>query len=199
MKKENIAQGVVIGSIVTLSILLSSCEPPKWKFDEGMKFGTSLTIKNNTFGVNDFSIFEDTTYVVSFGAIDYGRNIGSSWYFNEYESSLRNGEFLNKLYQDSIGTITFRENGSGVLNITNQDSIPVMVNFVWQIGKKTKREGTYFSIDFQPTPIKTYVTKEPLYVFGYEKVGENLWKYENVMSEYGGKWRWHGNKLMNEN
>ena len=201
MKKENIAEGMVIGGIITLSILLSSCETQRWKFDEGMKYGTSLTIKNNTYGVNDFQVGEVGTYVVSFGSIDYGRNIGSPFYFNEYEPSLTNGTFsselLYQLHQDSIGTITFNENGSGTPNITNQDTLTTAVNFVWHVTKKTNN-GTYLSMEFGNVPIKTYVTKEPMYVFGYEKVGENLWKYETTMDTYSGRWKWHGNKLLND-
>ena len=53
-------------------------------------------------------------------------------------------------------------------------------------------------MDFEPTTITTYVTSEPLYVFGYEKVGDNLWKYETTMDTYSGRWKWHGNKLMND-
>jgi len=201
MKKENIAQGVVVGTIVILSLLLSSCETQHWKFDEGMKFGTSFTIKNNTYGVNDFKVGEVGTYVVSSGSIDYGRNIGSIWYFNEYEPSITNGtysgELLTKLYQDSIGTITFNENGSGTLNITNQDTLTTAVKFVWQVLKETNN-GTYLSMEFENIPIKTYVTEEPLFVFGYEKVGEKLWKYETTMDTYSGRWKWIGNKLLND-
>lgn len=201
MKKENIAQGVVVGTIVILSLLLSSCETQHWKFDEGMKFGTSFTIKNNTYGVNDFKVGEVGTYVVSSGSIDYGRNIGSTWYFNEYEPSISNGtysgELLTKLYQDSIGTITFNENGSGILNITNQDTLTTAVKFVWQVLKETNN-GTYLSMEFENIPIKTYVTEEPLFVFGYEKVGEKLWKYETTMDTYSGRWKWIGNKLLND-
>ena len=201
MKKENIAQGVVVGTIVILSLLLSSCETQHWKFDEGMKFGTSFTIKNNTYGVNDFKVGEVGTYVVSSGSIDYGRNIGSTWYFNEYEPSITNGtysgELLTKLYQDSIGTITFNENGSGILNITNQDTLTTAVKFVWQVLKETNN-GTYLSMEFENIPIKTYVTEEPLFVFGYEKVGEKLWKYETTMDTYSGRWKWIGNKLLND-
>lgn len=201
MKKENIAQGVVVATIITLSLLLSSCETQHWKFDEGMKFGTSLTIKNNTYGVNDFKVGEVGTYVVSSGSIDYGRNIGSTWYFNEYEPSITNGTFssdlLTKLYQDSIGTITFNENGSGVLKITNQDTLTTEVKFVWHIVKETNN-GTYLTMEFEPVTITTYVTSEPLYVFGYQKVGTNLWKYQTTMDKYSGKWLWVGNKLMND-
>jgi hypothetical protein len=201
MKKENIAQGVVVATIITLSLLLSSCETQHWKFDEGMKFGTSLTIKNNTYGVNDFKVGEVGTYVVSSGSIDYGRNIGSTWYFNEYEPSITNGTFssdlLTKLYQDSIGTITFNENGSGVLKITNQDTLTMEVKFVWHIVKETNN-GTYLTMEFEPVTITTYVTSEPLYVFGYQKVGTNLWKYQTTMDKYSGKWLWVGNKLMND-
>jgi hypothetical protein len=166
-----------------------------------MKFGTSLTIKNNTYGVNDFKVGEVGTYVVSSGSIDYGRNIGSTWYFNEYEPSITNGtysgELLTKLYQDSIGTITFNENGSGTLNITNQDTLTTAVKFVWQVLKETNN-GTYLSMEFENIPIKTYVTEEPLFVFGYEKVGEKLWKYETTMDTYSGRWKWIGNKLLND-
>jgi hypothetical protein len=201
MKKENIAQGVVVATIITLSLLLSSCETQHWEFDEGMKFGTSLTIKNNTYGVNDFKVGEVGTYVVSSGSIDYGRNIGSTWYFNEYEPSITNGTFssdlLTKLYQDSIGTITFNENGSGVLKITNQDTLTTEVKFVWHIVKETNN-GTYLTMEFEPVTITTYVTSEPLYVFGYQKVGTNLWKYQTTMDTYSGRWKWIGNKLLND-
>jgi hypothetical protein len=166
-----------------------------------MKYGTSLTIKNNTYGVNDFKVGEVGTYVVSSGSIDYGRNIGSVWYFNEYEPSITNGTFssdlLTKLYQDSIGTITFNENGSGVLKITNQDTLTTEVKLVWHIVKETNN-GTYLSMEFEPATITTYVTSEPLYVFGYQKVGTNLWKYQTTMDKYSGKWLWVGNKLMND-
>jgi hypothetical protein len=201
MKKMPITESIVVLTIVTLSILLTSCESSHFKFDEGMKYGTTLTLNNNTFGVNDFKVGDTGTYVVSFGSIDYGRNLGSPWYFNEYEPSISNGTFnsslLDKLYQDSIGTITFNYDGTGVLNITNQDSVKVESKFVWQ---KTKRDRNYvyLTIDFEPTPITTYVTKEPMYVFNYVKVKDGLWKYQNTMDTYSGKWKWGGNKLMND-
>jgi hypothetical protein len=71
------------------------------------------------------------------------------------------------------------------------------VKFVWHIVKETNN-GTYLTMDFEPVTITTYVTSEPLYVFGYQKVGTNLWKYQTTMDKYSGKWLWVGNKLMND-
>lgn len=180
--------------LILSSIVMMSCS--KGIIDNnGMKYGTFLTIQNNTHGVNDFKVGEVGTYNVSFGALDFGRNIGSSWYFNEYRSNVSSD--IDKLYRDSIGHISFNESGLGVLEFTNQDSLSYSVDFVWQMG--TKKNGMVkMKMYFDPIVVKTYVTTEPLFVFDYKKVKDGLWVYEQTMDTYDGEWLWSGNKLTNE-
>jgi hypothetical protein len=178
--------------ILLSSLVVMSCSKG-FVDNQGMKYGTFLTIQNNTFGVNDFKVGEVGTYDVSFGALDFGRNIGSSRYFNEYDYSKN----LDELYQDSIGVITFNENGLGVLKFTNQDSLSYTVNFDWQMGK-VKNNQVSMALHFEPINVKTYSTTQPLHVFNYKKVKDNLWVYEVSIDTYNGKWIWSGNKLMND-
>ena len=53
---------------VGLLLTLFGCEPIQ---QEGsLKHGTFFTLRNNTFGVNDFRIGDSGTFAISFGAID---------------------------------------------------------------------------------------------------------------------------------
>jgi hypothetical protein len=142
------------------------------------EFGTSFTIINNTFGVNDFKIGEVGTYPIAFGSLDFGRNLGKV------------GE-----YQDSIGYISFNEDGSGILELTEQDTIYSKVNFIYSLGREKNNQIEVF-IDFEDAEFKTYITTQPLSVFDYTQVNDSLWVYKTNINKYSGKFRWIGNKIL---
>jgi len=142
--------------------------------------GTSFTMVNNTFGVNDFVVAEVGTYPIRFGSIDFGRNLS------------RLEDDLN--YNDSIGYITFDADGTGVFEIRNQDSLKTHCRFFYTF-QKSKGEW-WVNIDFDKAMVKTYVTSEPLRSFDYSQVRDNLWVYTTSMHLLSGYYKWQGNKLI---
>jgi len=145
------------------------------------KTGTTFVVRNNTFGVNDFDVASYKTYPIAFGSFDYGRNFGSD---------------ENHNYQDSIGYISFGENGMGEMLFYNQDTIRIHVPFTFEFYRKGGKQ--YVDFTFTKSMVKTYVTTEPLYVFGYQKVNDSLWIFTANMEQYNGRYLWIGNKLMSE-
>jgi len=142
------------------------------------KFGTSFTIVNNTFGINDFKVGEIGTYPIAFGSLDFGRNLGKV------------GE-----YQDSIGYVKFSENGVGVLELTEQDTIHSKVSFTYSFGKVKNNQVDVF-IDFEDAEFKTYVINQPLVAFNYTQINDSLWMYKTNINKYSGKFNWIGNKII---
>jgi hypothetical protein len=172
-------------NLLTLSIaasVLISCEKETFISEEdGIKYGTSITIVNNTFGLRDFKVGQVGTYPVAFGSLDYGRNLGSG-----------NG------YYDSIGFIQFNEDGTGLFKIKEQDSINCEAKFSYGFIENT-RNGMHMYINFESAEFKTYVRRKdpPAEVFQYKRAGDGLWVYKTDISKYNGKFIWHANLIFN--
>jgi hypothetical protein len=166
-----------------LATALASCEKEIDSISdpEGIKYGFGLTLVNNTFGFRDYKVGEVGRYPVCFGSLDYGRNLGTG-----------NG------YYDSIGYIEFNEDGTGLLKITEQDSIHSQASFTYAFGKNTKR-GLQVRLDFESAEFKTYVRKAeaPAEIFGYEKVGTDLYRFKTDISTYNGNYFWFANNIAN--
>ncbi len=143
--------------------------------------GTSFMVRNNTFGVSDFDIASYKTYPLVQGSFDYGRNFGS-------------GDHKN--YQDSIGYVKFDKDGTGDMLFYNQDTIRIHVPFTFDFYRKGGKQFVNFT--FGKSMVKTYVTTEPLYVFGYQKVNDSLWVFTANMEQYSGRYFWYGNSLFSE-
>ena len=164
---------------VGLLLTLFGCEPIK----EGgsLKHGTFFTLRNNTFGINDFRISDSGTFAISFGAIDWGRNI-----YRNHQNQID--------YTDSIGYIYFNGNGCGEIRFVNQDTLPHRIPFQYD-WLDSDRNYQYLNLWFERVPLTTYSQTQPLLVFGYQKVGKN-YQYKVNSDTYSGQWRWAGNKLL---
>jgi hypothetical protein len=165
---------------IAVSLLFLGCEPIVEESGT-LKYGTFFTLKNNTFGVNDFHISDSGYFAISFGAIDWGRNI-----YRNHQNQID--------YSDSIGYIYFNGVGSGHLRFVNQDTIPHYIPFYYEWGEKD-RNYQYLNIRFEKLPMRTWSRTEPLYTFGYQKIGK-YWRYQNSSDTYSGPWKWTGNKLL---
>ena len=163
---------------VGLLLTLFGCEPIK----EGgsLKHGTFFTLRNNTFGINDFRISDSGTFAISFGAIDWGRNI-----YRNHQNQID--------YTDSIGYIYFNGNGCGEIRFVNQDTLPHRIPFQYD-WLDSDRNYQYLNLWFERVPLTTYSQTQPLLVFGYQKVGKN-YQYKVNSDTYSGQWRWRANKL----
>ena len=171
IKKMSIGVGILLAII--------GCEPIQ---EEGsLKHGTFFTLRNNTFGVNDFRIGDSGTFAISFGAIDWGRNI-----YRNHQNQID--------YTDSIGYIYLDGSGCGEIRFVNQDTLPHRIPFQYD-WLDSDRNYQYLNLWFERVPMKTYSRTEPLYVFGYEKIGK-YWGYTQNSDTYSGEWRWTGNKLL---
>ena len=170
---------------ITLSILVSSlisCEKePFLTQEEQMQYGTTFTVVNNTFGVRDYKVAEIGKYPVAFASLDYGRNLGGG-----------NG------YYDTLGFIEFNEDGTGVLQITEQDSIECKASFTYSFERKTIN-GVEMHINFESAQFRTYLRRKdpPAQIFEYQKAGQDLWVYKVDISKYNGKFIWHANQISN--
>lgn len=158
-----------------LLIPLLACDRSEETVSE---YGTHFRLNNNTYGVNDFRIQDSGRFPIRFGSIDFGRNLCAS-------------EELYPDYNDSIGYLYLDGHGSGVIHITNQDTIPQCWTFTYTWGKRSQNYQ-FLTITFDERRAVTWTRNEPLYVFGYEKVGK-YWRYESCMSRYSGEWKWAGN------
>jgi hypothetical protein len=147
-----------------------------------IRYGTYFAISNNTFGVNDFKVGEVGSYPVCFGAIDFGRNL--------YRNSNNQTDF-----QDIIGVMKFEEAGIGYVELVNQDSVILHVDFTYSFGKKT-REGMHMILEFDEVMWTTYSSTEPLKAFNYTQINDSLWKYSEYMNKYSGNYMWVGNKIL---
>ena len=170
IKKISIGVGILL--------TLFGCEPIK----EGgsLKHGTFFTLRNNTFGINDFRISDSGTFAISFGAIDWGRNI-----YRNHQNQID--------YTDSIGYIYFNGNGCGEIRFVNQDTLPHRIPFQYD-WLDSDRNYQYLNLWFERVPLTTYSQTQPLLVFGYQKVGKN-YQYKVNSDTYSGQWRWRANKL----
>ena len=100
MKKELIS--LVLGlAVISCDSIIEDTSPT----------GTTIVVKNNTFGVRDFDIASFKKYPIAFGSFDYGRNFGGN------------------NYQDSIGYIEFRTDQTGTIHFYNQDTIQIKGEF----------------------------------------------------------------------
>ena len=171
IKKISIGVGILL--------TLFGCEPIK----EGgsLKHGTFFTLRNNTFGINDFRISDSGTFAISFGAIDWGRNI-----YRNHQNQID--------YTDSIGYIYFNGNGCGEIRFVNQDTLPHRIPFQYD-WLDSDRNYQYLNLWFERVPLTTYSQTQPLLVFGYQKVGKN-YQYKVNSDTYSGQWRWRANKLL---
>jgi len=160
-------------------MLVMSCEAQK---TESVNYGTFFALANNTLGVNDFKIAKPGNYAVSFGAMDFGRNI--------YRNSSNTSD-----YTDVIGILKFQEEGIGYIELANQDSIILHTGFSYSFGKKTQK-GVEMVIKFDHELWTTYSSQEPLSVFNYIKIGPSVWKYSEYMDRYSGNYLWVGNKIL---
>lgn len=167
----------ISASIVSCSLFLLPLVSCQTDVTRSSEYGTFFTIINNTYGVNDFVVGEPGTYPISFGAIDYGRNLGR----------------VNH-YQDSIGYIHFDQNGFGTIEIIEQDSIHTKTCFTYTMGKVRNNQVDLY-IEFSDAELKTYVTRTPLASFNYTKLNDSLWVYKSDISTYSGKFVWTGNKI----
>ena len=170
IKKISIGVGILL--------TLFGCEPIK----EGgsLKHGTFFTLRNNTFGINDFRISDSGTFAISFGAIDWGRNI-----YRNHQNQID--------YTDSIGYIYFNGNGCGEIRFVNQDTLPHRIPFQYD-WLDSDMNYQYLNLWFERVPLTTYSQTQPLLVFGYQKVGKN-YQYKVNSDTYSGQWRWRANKL----
>jgi hypothetical protein len=84
--------------------------------------------------------------------------------------------------------------GSGHLRFVNQDTIPHYIPFYYEWGEND-RNYQYLNIRFEKLPMRTWSRTEPLYTFGYKKIGK-YWRYQNTSDTYSGPWKWMGNKLL---
>ena len=163
--------------LMLLSIL--GCEPTP--SDGRLRHGSSFTLKNNTFGVNDFLIHDSGKFTISFGSIDWGRNI-----YRNHENQID--------YGDSIGYIYFNGRGSGEIRFTNQDTLSHFIPFTYD-WLDSDRNYQYLNLWFERVTLTTYSQTQPLLGFGYQKVGKN-YQYKVNSDTYSGQWKWIGNKLL---
>jgi len=163
--------------LLLLLPLLVSCEPEPQPV---VKYGTAFRLNNNTFGVNDFRIADSGYFAISHGSLDFGRNF--------YRSHETYPDF-----QDSIGYIYFNGQGCGEIKYVNQDTIQQVISFNYTWSDKDYNYQ-YLTVEFADVPVRTWSRTEPLYVFGYEKVGK-YWCYRTTMARYSGDWSWAGNFL----
>jgi hypothetical protein len=49
-------------------------------------------------------------------------------------------------------------------------------------------------MEFGDATVRTWSRTEPLYVYGYKKVGK-YWQYQAPVHRYSGEWTWAGNLL----
>ena len=143
-------------------------------------YGSYLSLRNNTFGYNDFRVSDSGSFAISYGAIDFGRNL--------YRDSNNQHD-----YHDSIGYIYLNGQGSGHIEFVNQDSLYHLIGFSYT---KNKTKANYLSLNFQfdETPVVTYSSTEPLSVFQYTQHNDS-WRHETLMSKYSGDWIWQCNRL----
>lgn len=167
----------ILYTLMLLSIL--GCEPTP--SDGRLKHGSSFTLKNNTFGVNDFLIHDSGKFTISFGSIDWGRNI-----YRNHENQID--------YGDSIGYIYFNGRGSGEIKFTNQDTLPHFIPFTYD-WLDSDKNYQYLNLWFERVTLTTYSQTQPLLGFGYQKVGKN-YQYKVNSDTYSGQWKWIGNKLL---
>lgn len=167
----------ILSILMLLSIL--GCEPTP--SDGRLRHGSSFTLKNNTFGVNDFLIHDSGKFTISFGSIDWGRNI-----YRNHENQIH--------YGDSIGYIYFNGRGSGEIKFTNQDTLPHFIPFTYD-WLDSDRNYQYLNLWFERVTLTTYSQTQPLLGFGYQKVGKN-YQYKVNSDTYSGQWKWIGNKLL---
>ena len=165
MKKELI--GLVLGlAVISCDSIIEDTSPT----------GTTIVVKNNTFGVRDFDVASFKKYPIAFGSFDYGRNFGG----NDY--------------QDSIGYIEFRKDQTGTIYFYNQDTIQIKGEFQFGFWKHGGEQ--YIDIEFEGIAVKTYVNKEPLYTFGYSKVNDSTWVFNGNLQQYSGRYKWIGNQIF---
>ena len=167
----------ILSILMLLSIL--GCEPTP--SDGRLRHGSSFTLKNNTFGVNDFLIHDSGKFTISFGSIDWGRNI-----YRNHENQIH--------YGDSIGYIYFNGRGGGEIKFTNQDTLPHYIPFTYD-WLDSDRNYQYLNLWFERVTLTTYSQTQPLLGFGYQKVGKN-YQYKVNSDTYSGQWKWIGNKLL---
>lgn len=167
----------ILSILMLLSIL--GCEPTP--SDGRLRHGSSFTLKNNTFGVNDFLIHDSGKFTISFGSIDWGRNI-----YRNHENQIH--------YGDSIGYIYFNGRGSGEIKFTNQDTLPHFIPFTYD-WLDSDRNYQYLNLWFERVTLTTYSQTQPFLGFGYQKVGKN-YQYKVNSDTYSGQWKWIGNKLL---
>ena len=143
-------------------------------------YGSYLLLRNNTFGSNDFNISDSGSFIISYGAIDFGRNL--------YRDSNNPHD-----YNDSIGYIYLDGQGSGHIEFVNQDSLYHLIGFSYT-KNETKDNSLSLNFQFDEVPVITYSSTQPLSVFEYTQHNDS-WKYETLMSKYSGDWIWQYNRL----
>ena len=143
-------------------------------------YGSYLSLRNNTFGYNDFRVSDSGSFIISYGAIDFGRNL--------YRDSNNPHD-----YNDSIGYIYLDGQGSGHIEFVNQDSLYHLIGFSYT---KNETKGNSLSLNFQfdEVPVVTYSSTQPLSEFEYTQHNDS-WRYETLMSKYSGDWIWQYNRL----
>ena len=143
-------------------------------------YGSYLSLRNNTFGYNDFRVSDSGSFIISYGAIDFGRNL--------YRDSNNPHD-----HNDSIGYIYLDGQGSGHIEFVNQDSLYHLIGFSYT---KNETKGNSLSLNFQfdEVPVVTYSSTQPLSVFEYTQHNDS-WRYETLMSKYSGDWIWQYNRL----
>ena len=156
--------------------VLVACEPPIPQ--DNYDIGTCFDVRNNTFGVSDFKVGKVGKYAIPFASLDFGRNLG-----------------VGNSYSDSIGFIEFKEDGTGNIELTEQDTIHSRVDFTYNFGRRDHNTTEVF-IEFEDSNFKTYSKTPPAEIFNYVRVGQSLWKYEVSMSKYSGRFVWFANKIM---
>lgn len=167
-----------MSTILKLSLLLLtiSCV----KESSHTSYGSYLSLRNNTFGYNDFRVSDSGSFAISFGAIDFGRNL------HRHSDNPHD-------YNDSIGYIYLNGLGNGHIEFVNQDSLHHRIDFSYT-KNKTKGNSLFLNFQFDEVPVVTYSSTQPLSAFQYTK-HNNSWRYESPMSIYSGDWIWQYNRL----
>ena len=111
-------------------------------------YGSYLSLRNNTFGYNDFRVSDSGSFAISYGAIDFGRNL--------YRDSNNQHD-----YHDSIGYIYLNGQGSGHIEFVNQDSLYHLIGFSYT---KNKTKTNSLSLNLCNSSIITTLLFPPSFV-----------------------------------